>query len=145
MQFYGPCYEQHFIFSGVICLTLDPVAQSDCHGPSGKDFQLTKTRSHRAHTSISPLHNLAPGLLQHVAPLRLCQHQLCPCPPLQTTKLSLVSGPYLKRDLGLLLFTIQETSECRSPPAVPGVKQPSNSVLGNAVLILERTSLCYKK
>lgn len=31
-----------WIFSGVICLPLDPVAQSDCHGPSGKDFQLTK-------------------------------------------------------------------------------------------------------
>lgn len=60
-----------FIFSGVICLTLDPVAQSDCRGPSGKDFQLTKPHSHRVYTSIPPLCNLAPWLPQHTGPITL--------------------------------------------------------------------------
>lgn len=43
-----------FLFHGVTCLTLDPVARSDGHGPYGKDFQFTKSHSHRAHATISP-------------------------------------------------------------------------------------------
>lgn len=61
-----------FIFSGVICLTLDPVAQNNCCGLSGKDFQLTKAHSHGAHTSIFP-----PWQLGTWAPLAYGPYYAC--------------------------------------------------------------------
>jgi len=42
------------------------------------------------------LGNLAPGILQHTDPITFAQHQLCSCPPLQTTKILPCFGTIFK-------------------------------------------------
>lgn len=76
-----------WIFSGVICLTLDPVAQSDWHGPSGKDFWLTKPHCQSSQQHFSPFTTLGTWALLHQQ-----EPQPRPCPPLQTIKFMLLTG-----------------------------------------------------
>lgn len=121
-----------FIFPGVICLTLDPVPQSDCHEPSRKDFHLAKAHTYRAHISFSlPFATCHLGSFNTKNPLHLHHHQVCPYPPLEMTKVSTVSGPYLKHCLGLLLFRSNLHSSFRKPPNAVPVKQPRNTTHGH--------------